>query len=99
MAGRTTRQWTGRPWVALGIRVSVYVVPFVVSVVFAWQLSGMLPTVSTVPMAVVRWLLIAIASTGVMILAERFTRRLLPLAALFSLTLAFPDRAPSRFRL
>jgi hypothetical protein len=50
-------------------------------------------------MAIVRWLLIAIASTGVMIVVERFTRRLLPLAALFSLTLAFPDRAPSRFRL
>ena len=59
----------------------------------------MLPTVTTIPMAIVRWLLIAIASTGVMIVAERFTRRLLPLAALFSLTLAFPDRAPSRFRL
>ena len=77
----------------------MYVVPFAVSVVFAWQLSGVLPTVTTIPMAIVRWLLIAIVSTGVMIVAERFTRRLLPLAALFSLTLAFPDRAPSRFRL
>ena len=99
MAGRQAGQWTGRPLVALGIRTAVFVVPFAVSVVFAWQLSQILPTVTTLPAAIVRWLLIAIASTGVMIVAERFTRRLLPLAALFSLTLAFPDQAPSRFRL
>ena len=31
--------------------------------------------------------------------ADRMTRRMLPLAALLSLTLAFPDEAPSRFKI
>ena len=55
--------------------------------------------VSTWPLAVLRWLLIAIASTSVMVAFDRLTRRLLPLAVLFSLTLAFPDQAPSRFKI
>ena len=75
------------------------VVPFAASVAFAWTLSGLLPTVSTWPMAILRWLLIAVASTSVMVAFDRVTRRLLPLAVLLSLTLAFPDQAPSRFKI
>jgi hypothetical protein len=44
------------------------------------------------------WLVQAIpvaATTSIVI--DRFTRRLLPLATLLSLSLAFPDRAPSKF--
>ena len=74
------------------------VVPFAASVVFAWVLSGLLPSVSTWPMAILRWLLIALASTSVMVAFDRLTRRLLPLAVLLGLTLAFPDQAPSRFK-
>jgi hypothetical protein len=79
--------------------VFVLVVPFAASVAFAWTLSGLLPTVSTWPMAILRWLLIALASTSVMVAFDRVTRRLLPLAVLLSLTLAFPDQAPSRFKI
>ena len=92
-------QWTGRPWVARAIRVFVLVVPFAASIAFAWVLSGLLPTASTVPMAILRWLLIALVSTAVMIAFDRIARRLLPLAALLGLTLAFPDQAPSRFKI
>ncbi len=74
-------------------------VPFAASIAFAWVLSGVLPTVSTVPMAILRWLLIALASTSVMVGFDRLARRLLPLAALLNLTLAFPDQAPSRFKI
>jgi HD-GYP domain-containing protein (c-di-GMP phosphodiesterase class II) len=96
---REAGRWTGRPWIARGIRIAVHVVPFAASVVVAWRLSSLLPTVTTVPSAIVRWLLIAAVSTLVMIAVDRVTRRALPLAALLSLTLAFPDEAPSRFRL
>jgi hypothetical protein len=50
-------------------------------------------------MAILRWLLIALASTSVMVAFDRVTRRLLPLAVLLGLTLAFPDQAPSRFKI
>ena len=65
---------------------------------FAWTLSAIVPTVSSWPVALLRWVLIAIASTAVMVAFDRLTRRLLPLAVLFNLTLAFPDQAPSRFK-
>ena len=92
-------QWIGSPWAARGIRVFVLVVPFAASVAFAWTLSAILPTVSSWPVALLRWVLIAIASTAVMVAFDRVTRRLLPLAVLYSLTLAFPDQAPSRFKI
>lgn len=76
----------------------VLVVPFAASIAFAFTLSVLLPTVSTAPEAIVRWLLIAVVSTSVMVAFDRVTRRLLPLSSLLSLTLAFPDQAPSRFK-
>jgi hypothetical protein len=53
----------------------------------------------TTPAGIAGWwvVVIAIASLAAHI-AERFTRKLIPLSALLRLTLAFPDRAPSRFR-
>ena len=75
------------------------VVPFAASVMFAWTLSRLLPAVSAWPMAISRWVLIALASTAVMVAFDRAARRLLPLATLLTLTLAFPDQAPSRFKI
>jgi HD-GYP domain-containing protein (c-di-GMP phosphodiesterase class II) len=40
----------------------------------------------------------AVVSTATATTVDRATRRLLPLAALFRLSLVFPDEAPSRFR-
>ncbi|HET6209525.1 MAG TPA: HD domain-containing phosphohydrolase, partial [Jatrophihabitans sp.] len=46
------------------------------------------------------WLLLVVAVSVLVCLAlERVTRRLLPLAALLKLSMLFPDRAPSRFKL
>jgi len=45
------------------------------------------------------WLLpVVVASVLVCLALERVTRRLLPLAALLKLSMLFPDRAPSRFK-
>ena len=47
-----------------------------------------------------RWWLLPVGGVSVLVCAgvERVTRRLLPLAALLKLTMLFPDRAPSRFK-
>ena len=45
------------------------------------------------------WALVAAASTVVLLIADHFVRRLLPLTALLKMTLIFPDHAPSRFGL
>src|SRR5438874_2519669 len=46
--------------------------------------------------AVVTWTALAAVSAVVMILVDRLSRRLLPLAALYKLSLVFPDRSPRR---
>ncbi|MBI5089086.1 MAG: HD-GYP domain-containing protein, partial [Actinobacteria bacterium] len=96
-ASERAGRWVGRPWAARGVRALVYLVPFTVSVVVAVLLGATLPRASTTSIAVLRFLGISVASTLVLVLVDRVTRRLLPLAALLDLTLLFPDQAPSRY--
>ena len=96
-AGRATR-WTARPWIARLIRAFVHLAPLAVSIAAASPSAACCPS-PNVSMAVARWLLIAAASTVLLALVDKLARRLLPLATLFGLTLAFPDQAPSRFRI
>ena len=42
------------------------------------------------------WVLPGLVALAVVFLTERLSRRLLPLASLLKLTMAFPDQAPSR---
>lgn len=44
------------------------------------------------------WLGIIVASTVTLISVEKVARRALPLAAMLSLTMVFPDQSPSRFK-
>jgi putative nucleotidyltransferase with HDIG domain len=80
------------------VRVSVYVVPFVASVLAAVLLSAIVPPAVTWPIAVIRLIAIAACSTVVLYAVDKATRKALPLAVLLDLTLVFPDEAPSRFR-
>ena len=92
-------RWLGRPWLSWAVRLTVYAVPFVCSILAALTLSTLIPAAHTWPVVAVRLISIAAASTIVLYVADRLTRRMLPLAALLSLTLAFPDEAPSRFKI
>lgn len=80
------------------MRVSVYLVPFVASVLAAFLLSSVIPPAPTWPIAIIRLVVIAAVSTVVLYGADKATRKALPLAVLLDLTLVFPDEAPSRFR-
>ena len=71
--------------------------PVILSFIVAIVLSRRLGTPDPFWPRVARWLSIALIATLAMVLAQRLMRRLLPLAALFSLTLVFPDETPSRF--
>ena len=91
-----TQRCTARPWAARLVRTAVVILPAVAGAVAAWEVarvlgspSGFLPTFG--------WLavLITVAVVAVVV-TERLARRLLPLAWLLRLSLAFPDRAPSR---
>lgn len=91
--------WTARPWTARAIRTFVFVAPLALSVATAWAISAVAPKVDSFLMGVGRWLVIAAISTVVLIGVDRLVRRLLPLATLYGLTLAFPDAAPSRYQM
>jgi putative nucleotidyltransferase with HDIG domain len=96
MATERGGRWVARPVVAGLIRVLVVVVPAVAGALASWEVSriweqpeGFWPTVF--------WFLTLVAvAVAVVLVVQRFARRFLPLAWLFSLTMAFPDRTPSR---
>ena len=69
------------------------------SIVAAWIVSDLVPSPDDFGLRVARWTLIAGFSTVILVLVDKLARHLLPLATLFGLTLAFPDQAPSRFRM
>ncbi len=91
--------WTARPWAARAIRSFVFVAPLALSVAAAWGISAAAPKVDSFLLGLGRWVVIAALSTVVLIGVDRLVRRLLPLATLYGLTLAFPDAAPSRYQM
>ncbi len=90
-------RWTGSPRLARALRVAVFVAPLLTS----WIAIAMLGSSFWRPDGLVGlavWIGQAIAVAIVVSrLTELATRRLIPLASLLSLTLVFPDQAPSRF--
>ncbi|MGE3835457.1 MAG: HD domain-containing phosphohydrolase [Acidimicrobiia bacterium] len=93
------RRWRARPRLALLLRVlavagpaacSTLAVHLAARTTAAWH--GLLPGAA-------RLALLLAAAVATLVAVDRAARRLLPLAALCRLALAFPDRAPSRFKL
>ena len=92
-------RWHEHAWRARVVRFIAYAAPFLVSILGALVLSHVLPLAHGWVLGIARLIAIAAASTVLLYGADRITRRLLPLAALLSLTLVFPDEAPSRFKI
>lgn len=96
MATRRGGRWVARPVVAGLIRVLVVVVPAVAGALASWEVSRLWEQPSGF-WAVLGWFLTLVAvAVAVVLVVQRFARRFLPLAWLFSLTMAFPDHTPSR---
>ena len=96
MAAPEKRRWVARPVLAGLVRVLVVVVPAVAGALASWEVSR----IWTEPAGfgpVLAWFLTLVAVAVVVVLiVQRGARRLLPLAWLFTLTMAFPDKTPSR---
>jgi hypothetical protein len=91
--------WTPRASVALLIRAVTFALPIVASVLAVWICSALVPAPDD---RIARWIWIAglvavscVASFG----AQRALRKLAPLGLLFTMSLVFPDEAPTRFGL
>ena len=93
------QQWQARPVLATSVRIAVFALPIVASAMAASVIARVLPHPTSTPMLVLWWSAVLAGSTVVLVVVQRFARRLLPLSALLRLTLLFPDRAPKRFGL
>jgi hypothetical protein len=91
-------RWVERPLLASVIRVVVLVVPIAAGFVAGLSAARWLPRLGG--WANLGWVLgILAVSTVTVSVVDRFARKLLPLATLLRLSLVFPDRVPSRFKL
>jgi HD-GYP domain-containing protein (c-di-GMP phosphodiesterase class II) len=94
----TTRSWERRPWLALSLRALVFLVPVLLAVGASILLGHLLPRPTQWWHSVLWWLAVVAGTLLVLAGADHLCRRALPLAALYELSLLFPDRAPKRFR-
>ena len=91
-------RWAERRGLARLLKVLVLLAPIVVSVGFVALASRMVARPDRWFGVVGWWLGLTLVSTVVLAATERLTRKVLPLVALFNLSLIFPDHAPSRFK-
>ena len=91
-------RWREHPVLAGMVRVLALTLPLLFGLAAGLVVSQLLPRTHGAFYFVLDLVLITAVSFVVASLAEKAGRRLLPLAALLNLSLLFPDRAPSRFK-
>jgi putative nucleotidyltransferase with HDIG domain len=96
--GAPSSGWRSQPRVSFVLRLAAGLVPALTAAGAAYLIGKAFPPPSG-PAAVSWWLVLLVITTLVAVLVERVARRLLPLAALLQLSLAFPDQTPSRFKI
>ncbi len=92
-------RWVARPLLAALLRLFILVVPAVAGMAAAWAVTELLGEPSGVAETVGWWTALVAAAVTAVVVTQRLAKRLLPLAWLLHLTLAFPDRAPSRLKI
>ena len=94
-----SERWSSHRIQSVLVRVVSYLTPLGGSILFVHLVSKVVPAPrSSLWLFLSWWLLLSVAATGVLLVVDRYTRRLLPLATLLKLSLVFPDQAPSRFK-
>ena len=91
-------RWADRPVLAITLKAMVLLTPIVLSVVFVAIVSRLVPRPAGWFGVALWWVGLTLASTVVLAATERVMRKVMPLVALFNLSLVFPDHAPSRFK-
>jgi putative nucleotidyltransferase with HDIG domain len=93
----TEHGWEGRPAWAAVVQVLIACVPVAMGVVAAIVFGHLVPRPRSLGPAAGWWIASFAVSTTVLFVFTRLARRLLPLATLLKMSMAFPDRTPSRF--
>jgi putative nucleotidyltransferase with HDIG domain len=96
MAATERDRWVARPFLAGLIRALVVIVPAVAGALASWEVSRIWTEPSGFWPVFWWFVVLVVVAVAVVLVVQRVARHLLPLAWLFSLTMAFPDRTPSR---
>ena len=91
--------WAGRAFAAKSLKWSITLAPIAVAAAVSIGLALVLPAATSWLWAILRVVVIAALSMTTITIVERAGRRLLPLSTLLRLSLVFPDRTPSRFKM
>ena len=91
-------RWSERPVLSALVGATSFLLPIVLSVAAAVVVSRVLPIPHGAVETVMWWVAVTAATVVALVLVDRVARRLLPLAALLRMSMLFPNRAPSRFR-
>ena len=93
------RSWRPRPAVSFTIAALSFLIPVAASVIVVQVAAHVFRRPDTFA-GIVAWLSsLVLLATATLWTIDRWSRRLLPLAAMLRLSLVFPDQAPSRFSL
>jgi putative nucleotidyltransferase with HDIG domain len=96
MAADGSDRWVARPILAGLIRILVVVVPAAAGALASWEVSRLWTEPSGFGPTLLWFLTLVAVAVAVVLVVQRAARRFLPLAWLFTLTMAFPDQTPSR---
>ncbi|MEP6660354.1 MAG: HD domain-containing phosphohydrolase [Acidimicrobiales bacterium] len=91
--------WAPKRCFAFTVRAVASILPFGLAFASGLVVSRLLPPPDGIVQRLLWWVLASAVAVVVLRAAERCARRLLPLSTLLSMTLVFPDHAPSRLRL
>ena len=90
------QRWVSRRVLAHVVAALAYAVPVGAAIGVSLALSGHLPRPGGPWIEAGDWTALVGLSSAVLVVVDRLSRRLLPLAALLELSLLFPDHAPRR---
>jgi hypothetical protein len=80
------------------VRALAFLIPLVAGYFAGAYVADRLAQPSTVAGVLFWWIFVIAVASVAAHLVDRYTRRLIPLSGLLRMTMAFPDKAPSRFR-
>jgi HD domain-containing protein len=96
---RPEGMWQAHPVLSAVLRVVIFTIPIAAALGTTWLVRSLIPSPSDPLGWGIWWGLLLTLGVIVAMAVERVARRLVPLATLLKLSMLFPDRAPSRFRI
>lgn len=91
-------RWEDRRILGGALIAATWVIPIVAGIAASTIFARAVKRPHPLAGAIGWWIAVLAVSFVTVNVVDRFSRRLLPLATLYRLSLAFPDRAPSRYR-